>query len=53
MSPGWSGGLALGTVDHPDPFQFSIKVVAANPVLSVVEPEAQQSELDTQVTAVR
>jgi hypothetical protein len=45
--------LALGTGDHPDPFQFSISVVSADPVLSVVVPDAQQSDVDTQVTAVR
>jgi hypothetical protein len=50
MLPGVLGGSGVVTNDHNEPFHCSIKVPEARPELSVVEPEAQQSEASMQVT---
>jgi hypothetical protein len=47
------GGTGLVTTDQTEPSQFSIRVASALPLLSVVDPDTQQSVLLTQVTSLR
>jgi hypothetical protein len=48
-----ASGTAVGMIDHTDPFQCSMRTPEAMPVLSVVDPDAQQSLASTQVRPLR
>jgi hypothetical protein len=53
MSATVPGGFGLAVSDHTDPFHRSTNVTPELPELSVLDPVAQQSAADAQVTALR
>ncbi len=53
MLPVVVSGTAVGIGDHTDPFQCSMSTPEAMPVLSVVDPDAQQSLPSTQARPLR